>query len=104
MLLLLVYVTAHAPTGGKCAKLRDAEGCPTGQRCLYSLVGALDPAFQLPDDRLLCVPTNDKEKDLAFPSPAAAGWGNAAFLSLCMKLAYEVRNGKDTTGRDRQQL
>ena len=43
------------------------------------------------EGRLLCVPTSDKEKDLAFPSPAAAGWGNAVFLALCMKLAYEVR-------------
>jgi hypothetical protein len=54
-------------------------------------VGALDPTFELPDERLLCVPTNDKDRDLAFPSTAAAGWGNATFLALCMQLAYEVR-------------
>jgi hypothetical protein len=65
-------------------------GEPTGEKHLYSIVGALDPNFNLPDDRLLCVPTNDKEKELAFPSPAAAGWGNATFLAMCMKLAYEV--------------
>ena len=59
---------------------------------MYSIVGALDPTYVLPDERLLCVPTNDKEKELAFPSPAAAGWGNATFLSLCMKLAYEVQS------------
>lgn len=75
--------------GGKCARLRDPYGRPTGQECLYSIVGALDPTYVLPDERLLCVPTNDKEKELAFPSPAAAGWGNATFLALCMKLAYE---------------
>lgn len=56
-------------------------------------MGALDPTFGLPDDRLLCVPTNDKDKELAFPSPAAAGWGNATFLAMCMKLAYEVSPG-----------
>lgn len=82
---------ASAAAGGKCAYLRNKEGRPTGQHCLYSIVGALDPTYELPDDRLLCVPTSDKEKDLAFPSPAAAGWGNAVFLALCMKLAYEVR-------------
>lgn len=71
--------------------MRDAAGKPTGQTCLYSIVGALDPTYALPDDRLLCVPTSDKDKELAFPSPAAAGWGNATFLALCMKLAYEVR-------------
>jgi hypothetical protein len=70
--------------------MRDAAGKFTGQTCLYSIVGALDPTYALPDDRLLCVPTSDKDKDLAFPSPAAAGWGNATFLALCMKLAYEV--------------
>lgn len=26
---------------------------------------------------------------LAFPSPAAAGWGNATYLAMLMKLAYE---------------
>jgi len=61
-------------------------------------VGALDPTYVLPDERLLCVPTNDKEKELAFPSPAAAGWGNATFLALCMKLAYEVIFGAVTVG------
>jgi hypothetical protein len=87
---ILSIFSTSTTAGGKCAYLRNKEGRPTGQHCLYSIVGALDPTYELPDDRLLCVPTSDKEKDLAFPSPAAAGWGNAVFLALCMKLAYEV--------------
>jgi hypothetical protein len=77
--------------GGKRAKLRDAQGHPTGERVLYSVVGALDPNFNLPDPRLLCVPASQQERELSFPSPTTAGWGNAAFMALCMKLAYEVR-------------
>lgn len=76
-------------TGGKRAQLRDAEGRSTGQSSLYSVVGALDPEFCLPDERLLCVPRSEAEAERSFPSRHAAGWGNGTFLALCMKLAYE---------------
>jgi hypothetical protein len=54
------------------------------------VTGALDPDFSLPDSRLLAVPRSDAEREHAFPSKQAAGWGNASFLALCMKVAYEV--------------
>jgi hypothetical protein len=90
-IILNLTIGSMLHAGGKRARMRDAAGKLTGQTFLYSIVGALDPTYALPDDRLLCVPTSDKDKELAFPSPAAAGWGNATFLALCMKLAYEVR-------------
>jgi hypothetical protein len=44
----------------------------------------------LPDKRLLAVPRSETDRERAFPSKQAAGWGNATFLALCMKVAYEV--------------
>lgn len=54
------------------------------------MAGALDPDFSLPDTRLLAVPRSEADREHAFPSKQAASWGNATFLALCMKVAYEV--------------
>ncbi|WIA18085.1 hypothetical protein OEZ85_009566 [Tetradesmus obliquus] len=104
--------------GFKRAELRDnTTGQPTGRSCLYSVAGALDPDFSLPDTRLLAVPRSEADREHAFPSKQAASWGNATFLALCMKVAYEdwavVRDvvnhewrvqGDDAASRDRTYL
>jgi len=54
----------------------------------YSVAGSLDTDFKLPPGLLAA--THDKESNTdCFPCKTSICYGNAAFLAMCMKLAYE---------------
>jgi hypothetical protein len=55
---------------------------------LYSVAGALNPDFGL-DPKVLAIPTTRAEETTSFPGKNAVSYGNACFLAMCMKVAYE---------------
>ena len=98
-------------SGGTAAGVRttDKKGVPQKQHVLYSVAGALNPEFEL-DPRVLAIPSTRAEEATSFPSKVAISYGNASFLAMCMKLAYEdwlvVRDvvNNDWRNEERHQL